>query len=64
MIQGRRSGTAFISTNIEDGEPVISVAAFRLIMGRTHAGQVVKLEVRRGDKLTSIELTLAEPKKK
>lgn len=43
-----------------DGEPVISVAAFRVIMGRTHAGQVVKLEVRRGERMESIELKLAD----
>jgi serine protease Do len=45
-----------------DGEPVISVAAFRAIMGRTHPGQVIKLEVRRGDRLEPVELKLAERK--
>ncbi|MBX7103332.1 MAG: S1C family serine protease [Gemmataceae bacterium] len=45
-----------------DGEPVISVAAFRAIMSRTHAGQVIKLEVRRGDRLEPVELKLGERK--
>jgi serine protease Do len=41
-----------------DGEPVSSIAGFRSIMGRTHPGQTVKLEVRRGERLESIEIKL------
>jgi len=48
-----------------DGEPVVSIAAFREMMLKTRPGAVVKLEVRRGDKLVPVELTLGElPKKK
>jgi len=48
-----------------DGEPVVSIAAFRDMIGKTRPGTVIKLEVRRGDKLVPIELTLAElPKPK
>ncbi|HEY1380020.1 MAG TPA: trypsin-like peptidase domain-containing protein, partial [Gemmataceae bacterium] len=34
-----------------DGEPVVSIAAFKEMMLKTRPGTVVKLEVRRGDKL-------------
>lgn len=48
-----------------DGEPVISIAGYRAILEKIRPGTMVKLEVRRGDKLVSVELTLAErPKPK
>jgi serine protease Do len=48
-----------------DGEPVTSIAAFKDIITRTRPGTLLKFEVRRGDKLMTVELTLAEsPKKK
>jgi serine protease Do len=47
-----------------DGEPAPSIAAFRAIMARTHPGQVVKLEVRRGERLETLEIKLDELRKK
>ncbi len=48
-----------------DGEPVVSIAAFKEMVLKTRPGTVVKVEVRRGDKLVPVELTLGElPKKK
>lgn len=48
-----------------DGEPVTSIAAFKDIIARTRPGTLLKFEVRRGDKLMTVELTLADaPKKK
>lgn len=48
-----------------DGEPIASIAAFKELIHKSRAGTVVKLEVRRGDKLVPVELTLAEmPKMK
>jgi serine protease Do len=48
-----------------DGEPVASLAAFHDLIGKTRPGTAIKLEVRRGDKLVPVELTLAElPKRK
>jgi serine protease Do len=48
-----------------DGEPVVSIAAFKEMIGKTRPGTAVKLEVRRGDKLVPVEVMLAElPKKK
>jgi serine protease Do len=48
-----------------DGEPVVSIAAFKEMILRTRAGTVIKIEVRRGDKLVPVELTLGElPKPK
>jgi serine protease Do len=47
-----------------DGEPVTSIVAFRDIVSRTRPGTLLKLEVRRGDKLVTVELTLAEMTKK
>jgi S1-C subfamily serine protease len=43
-----------------DGEPVVSIAAFKEMILKTRPGTVVKLEVRRGDKLVPVEITLAE----
>jgi S1-C subfamily serine protease len=43
-----------------DGEPVNSIAAWMDMVGRIRPGTLIKLEVRRGDKLVSLELTLAE----
>jgi len=43
-----------------DGVPVSSIAAFRELMSVTRPGQVVKLEVRRGEKLEPVEITLDE----
>jgi serine protease Do len=48
-----------------DGEPVVSIASFRDIIAKSRPGSLLKLDVRRGDKLHAIELTLAElPKKR
>jgi serine protease Do len=47
-----------------DGEPVTSIAAFKDIITRTRPGTLLKLEIRRGDKLMTVELTLAETPKK
>jgi S1-C subfamily serine protease len=46
-----------------DGEQVTSVKLFNEIMSKAPPGTRVSLEVRRGDKLQTIELTLAEPPK-
>ncbi len=43
-----------------DGEPVVSIAAFKEMMLKMRAGTVVKIEVRRGDKLVPVEITLGE----
>jgi serine protease Do len=43
-----------------DGEPVVSIGAFKEMMLKTRPGTVVKLEVRRGDKLVPIEITVGE----
>lgn len=43
-----------------DGAPVSSVAMFRQIMSATQPDQVVKLEIRRGDRLVSVALRLTE----
>ena len=48
-----------------DGEPVVSIASFNEIISKSRPGTLLKLEVRRGDKLLTIDLTLGElPKKK
>ncbi|MFO0807855.1 MAG: trypsin-like peptidase domain-containing protein [Gemmataceae bacterium] len=48
-----------------DGEPVVSIAAYREILSKIRPGTLVKLEVRRGDKLVPAELTLEDrPKPK
>jgi serine protease Do len=44
-----------------DGEPVPSIKALRELLAHTRPGTTVRLEVRRGDKLTSIDLKLDEP---
>jgi serine protease Do len=45
-----------------DGEPVVSIKAFReYVRKNTRAGTVVRLEVRRGETLESVELTLGAP---
>lgn len=47
-----------------DGEPIYSINAFKEYVKKTRPGMTLRLEVRRGDALQSIELTLAEfPKK-
>jgi S1-C subfamily serine protease len=49
-----------------DGEPVYSVKGFADAMRRTRPGATVRLEVRRGDKLQTVEVTLDDhpsPKK-
>jgi len=47
-----------------DGEQVISVKDFKDILDRARPETMLKLEVRRGDKLTSVELKLEALKKK
>jgi serine protease Do len=46
-----------------DGQPVISINAFKDTLERYHPKDKIKLEVRRGDKLTTLTLELAEAKK-
>jgi serine protease Do len=48
-----------------DGEPIVSIAAFKDVIAKYRPGTALRLEVRRGDKLVPVELTLAEmPKRK
>jgi serine protease Do len=47
-----------------NGLPVVSVQAFEELLERYRPGETVKLEVRRGDKLTTVELKLDPPKVK
>jgi serine protease Do len=44
-----------------DGLPAVSIDSYRELLGRYRPGDEVKLEVRRGDKLITIALKLAEP---
>ncbi|HLJ96594.1 MAG TPA: trypsin-like peptidase domain-containing protein [Gemmataceae bacterium] len=46
-----------------DGEKIVSIKEFRNLVEKARPGSVFKLEVRRGDKLTSIDLKLDEAKK-
>jgi serine protease Do len=46
-----------------DGIPVISINSFKETLERYRPKDKIKLEVRRGDKLTTIELELGEPKR-
>jgi len=46
-----------------DGEKIVSIKEFKNIIDKGQPGSVFKLEVRRGDKLTSIDLKLEEAKK-
>jgi serine protease Do len=43
-----------------DGEPVVSIAAFKEMVLKLRPGTVAKIEVRRGDKLVPVEVTLGE----
>jgi serine protease Do len=48
-----------------DGLPVSSIQAYLEVLDRYRPGMEIKLEVRRGDRLTTVPLTLAErPRKK
>ncbi len=47
-----------------DGLPVISIQAYKEVLDRYRPGTEVKLEVRRGDRLTTVPLTLADPPRK
>jgi len=45
-----------------DGEPIVSIKAFdEFIQKKTRAGTVIRLEVRRGESLQTVELTLGAP---
>jgi len=44
-----------------DGEPIISIKAFNEYIRRTRPGMTIRLEVRRGEALQPIELTLGDP---
>jgi serine protease Do len=46
-----------------DGEKIVSIKDLKQIIEKGRPGSVFKLEVRRGDKLTSIDLKLEPPKK-
>jgi serine protease Do len=43
-----------------DGEPVVSISTFKEMVLKMRPATVVKVEVRRGDKLVPVELTLGE----
>lgn len=43
-----------------DGEPIYSIKSYLEFMSRTRPGGVVRMEVRRGDNLQSVEVTLGE----
>jgi serine protease Do len=43
-----------------DGEPVYTILAFRDMMTKLKPGAKIQLEVRRGDKLTAVEIELTE----
>jgi serine protease Do len=45
-----------------DGEKIVSIKDFKEIVNKGRPGTVFKLEVRRGDKLTSVDLKLDPPK--
>lgn len=48
-----------------EGEPISSVKQFNEFIARTHPGMNIRLEIRRGDKLTSVDLKLEEmPRRK
>ena len=47
-----------------DGVPVSNIAGFRDVMSRTHPGQTVKFEVRRGEKLEPLEVKLEDRPKR
>ncbi len=47
-----------------DGEQIPNIKAFKEIMGTIRPGTKIALEVRRGDKLQTLSLTVAEPRKK
>ena len=47
-----------------DGEPIYSIRAFKGMVKQSKPGLKITLEIRRGEKLTTVELTLADfPKK-
>jgi serine protease Do len=46
-----------------DGEPIYSIKSFQEAISRIRPGTTIRLEVRRGDKLQTIELTLDEQPK-
>ncbi len=43
-----------------DGEPVYSIKSYLVAMGRTKPGDTVRMEVRRGDNLQSVDVKLGE----
>ncbi len=43
-----------------DGEPIVSIKAFNEFVRRNRPGTTIRLEVRRGEALQSVELTLGE----
>jgi serine protease Do len=47
-----------------DGLPVGSIQTFKEVMDRYRPGMEIKLEIRRGDKLTTMPITLGEPPRK
>ena len=47
-----------------DGLPVASIQTFKEILSRYRPGDDLKLEVRRGDKLTTVAIKLEEPARK
>jgi serine protease Do len=47
-----------------EGEPVYSIRSFREMMSRGKPGMELKFEIRRGEKLTSVTLTLGDLPKK
>lgn len=47
-----------------DGEPVASIKVLKELMSKTRPGMTVKVEVRRGDKLQTIDVKLADQPRK
>jgi serine protease Do len=43
-----------------DGEPIYSIKSYQAAMGRTRPGDTVRVEVRRGDNLQSVDVKLEE----
>jgi S1-C subfamily serine protease len=43
-----------------EGDPVYSIKAFKEMISKTQPGMTIKIEIRRGEKLTAIDLKLAE----
>ena len=45
-----------------DGDQVVSIKAYKEILDKVRPGSSIKLEVRRGDRLTGVDLKVEPPK--